>query len=89
MLARRVAVGDDAGTGLDVDGVPLHDHRANGDTGVHAAIVAEVADRAGVEAAPFPFQRLDDLHCLDFGRAADRAGRKRSPHQVIRIHARL
>jgi hypothetical protein len=60
---------------------------ADGDAGVHVAVVADVAHGAGIGAAALAFQFLDDLHGPDLGRAADGAGREGGAQQVVGVHA--
>ena len=45
----------------------------------------EIADGAGVEAAPLGLQLVDDLHRPHLGRAADRAGREARHQRVERV----
>ncbi len=82
MLVGGDGVGDEAGTGLDVDGVGGRgirgvgfgdDHGAEGDAGVHVLVVVDVADGTGVGAAFGGFKFVDDLHGADFGGAGDGA----------------
>ena len=68
-------------------GIALHDDRANGDAGVHGAVVVDVPDGAGVETAAEAFELFDDLHGAHFGRAADGAGGKGGLEQADGIVA--
>ncbi len=73
---------DDARADLHVErAVP--DHRgADRDRGVHVAVEAHVADRAGVDAAPRGLQLVDDLQRAHLRRAADGAGGERGAQHV-------
>ncbi len=60
-----------------------HHYRADGDGGVQVAGKVEVADGAGVGAAPVALQLGDDLHGADLGRAGHRAGGEAGPQGVV------
>ena len=68
-----VGVGDDAGAGVEVDGVVLADGGADGDVEEGFAVEAEAADGAGVEAAGMGFEFGDDFGGAFFGGAGDGA----------------
>ena len=63
-------------------GLPLHDDGADGDAGVHGAVVVDVAHRASVGAPAGALQLLDDLHGPDLGCAAHRARGEGGPEQA-------
>src|SRR5581483_5638872 len=56
VLARRDAVGDDAGAGLHVGRLAEDDHRPQRDAGVHVPAEVDVADRAAVGPAAVRLQ---------------------------------
>ena len=68
-----VGVGDDAGTGVEVDGVVLADGSADGDAPEALTVEAESADGAGVEAAGVGLELGDDFGGAFFGRTGDGA----------------
>ena len=68
-----VGVGDDAGAGVEVDGVVLADGGADGDVEEAFAVEAEAADGAGVEAAGMGLEFGDDFGGALFGGAGDGA----------------
>ena len=72
-------VGDDAGSGLHINGLSLHDQRSEGDAGIHVSGEVDVPDRARVGASAVTFLLVDDLHCPHFWCAGNRAGRKPGP----------
>ena len=80
--------GDDAGAGVDVGLAVLEDRAADGDRRVEVAVVAEVADRAAVQAASLALGRGDELHRPDLRRARQRAGREDGPQRVERVELR-
>ena len=80
-----VAVGHDARTRLHMTHISLHDDGADGDAGVHSAVIADVARCARIGPAAHTLQLLDDLHGPDFGRAADRARREGGGQQIERV----
>ena len=82
ILQRGIGVGDDAGAGVDENFFAFHDDGANDDAGVEVAVVAEVADGAGVKPALLRLQLADDLHGADFRRAGYRAGGKGRDEQI-------
>ena len=89
VLVGGVAVGDDAGAGLDGGGaVGRHQHGADGDGGVEVAGEVEVADHAGVRAPLGRLQLVDDLHGPHLRRARDGAGRQGGPQHVDRARGR-
>ena len=69
-----IRVGDDAGAGSDENFFAFHHDGADDDAGVEIAVVAEVADGAGVKAALLRLQLADNLHGADFRRAGNGAG---------------
>ena len=83
VLVRGVRVGHHAGAGLQVRDVVLDHDRADVDAGVEVAGVAQIADRAAVEAALHRLQLVDDLHRPDLRRAGERA---RGEHRAQRVH---
>lgn len=76
-------IGDDAGSGLDVDGIVFDDGGAKGDAGVVIAVETEVADGSGVGAALAFFHLVDDLHGTNLGRAGDGSGGEGGAHHVV------
>ncbi len=66
-------VGDDAGADVEGDLISLLDGGADGDVPLAAAVEAEPADGAGVEAAGVGFEFGDDLAGAFFGCAGDAA----------------
>src|SRR3546814_17829932 len=58
VLGLRLAIGDQAGAGLDVHRAVLHHRGAQRDAGIHRAAGAEVADAADVDATPVRLQLL-------------------------------
>src|SRR3970040_1843519 len=76
VLALGGRIRDHAAAGLDINLAILEDGGPERDAGVHLAVGAEIADAAGVDAAPLRFELLDDLHRPDLGRARDGAGGK-------------
>ena len=81
----RIAVGNDAGAGLDIHGAVLDQRGAQHDAGVHLLAGGEIADTAGIERALVLFQFVDDLHGAHFRRAGHRAGRKSGGERVERV----
>src|SRR5690606_11571885 len=67
LLVSRIAVGDDAGAGLDVHDAVLHHGGAQDDAGIDRAVGREVADAASVGAARLGLEFGDDLTGADFG----------------------
>ena len=47
----RLAIGNDAGTGLDVSGAAHDDNRSQRNASVHVAVIIKVPDRPGVRPA--------------------------------------
>ena len=82
ILELGVGVGDDAGAGVDEDFFAFHHDGADDDAGVQIAIVAEIADGAGVKAALLRFQLADDLHGANLRRAGNRAGGEGRDEQI-------
>src|SRR6185437_10120022 len=62
VLGRRLGVGDDAGSGLDVRDAVAQQCSADRDGGVRVSGEVQVADTAAVQATPGRFQLVDDLH---------------------------
>src|ERR1700737_1775303 len=67
----RIAVGNYAAGGLNMQYPVLEYGRAERDTGMEPPVRAEIADRAAIDAAPGSFQLVDDFHRPDLGRTAD------------------
>ena len=87
-FARRLRVGDDAGARLDHDLVVQHQRRPNRDTRIHARCApTDVADGAGVRAAPLRLQLVDDLHRAHFRGAADRPRGEAGAENIERVVA--
>src|SRR5881296_2379117 len=62
-LTRWIGIGHDAGARLHHDPVGAHERAADGDGGVEVRRTpADIADRAGVGAAPLRLEFVDDLH---------------------------
>ena len=74
-------VGHDAGAGLQQREPVAHDDRAQRDAGVDRAVVADVADRARVDAAPPALDLRDELHRAHLRRPGDGAGGERRLEQ--------
>src|SRR5688572_16668956 len=74
ILVARDAVVDDAAAGLDRSGLALHDQGPQRDAGVHIAGEVDVADGAGIRAAPLRLDLVDDLHGADLRGARDGPG---------------
>ena len=68
-LGFRIAVGDNACSGLGVHCAVLDQGGAQDDAGIHFSIGGEVADAARIEPALFFFQFVDDLHRTHLWRA--------------------
>src|SRR5262249_30313743 len=63
-----VAVGDDSAANLKARAISLDENRADSDIELARAAAAQIADRAGIDAAAIRFQLVDDLHGADLGR---------------------
>ena len=64
---------------IDGDAV-LHDQGADGDVGAQRPVIAEMHDRAAIDAARLRLELVDDLHGADLRRAGDRAAGKARRH---------
>ena len=71
-----IGIRDHAAARLNVYAIVLDQQRAQRDRSIGVAGVAEIADRAGIDAAPHRFELVDNFHRADFRRARDRALRK-------------
>ena len=58
------------------------DHSANGDTGVHIPVEADIADGTTVDTPAMGLELLDDLHRPQFGSAGNRPSRKTGTQQT-------
>jgi hypothetical protein len=67
LFGRRVAVGDDAGAGLDMHHAVLEHGGAQHDAAIDRAIGREIADAAGIGAARFGFEFGDDPQARTLG----------------------
>ena len=85
LLGARIAVGDNAGAGLHIHFSVFDQSRAQHDAGIHVAGGGEIADAAGIDAALFLFQLVDDFHGAHFRRAGHRAGRKACRQRIERV----
>src|SRR5271157_5583918 len=83
----RNRVGHDARAGLDVRRAAFAHHGADHNAGVEAARKVDVAERAAVDAAPYRFQFVNDLHGADLGGAGKRARREAGEQGVERVLA--
>lgn len=81
-------VGDDAGADVEGDLVVFLDGGADGDVPLAAAVEAEPADGAGVEAAGVGLKLGDDLAGAFFGSAGDAAAREAGTEGIDVIDVR-
>src|SRR6266571_8520741 len=81
-FGRRIGIGHDAGSGLEMDPAVLDDQGAYRDAQIHIAGEREVADRASIDFTPDRLQFVDDLHGPDLGGSGKSSGRERAPYQV-------
>src|SRR5437763_11951514 len=72
LLEIRTRIRHDPGAGLHIHHAVLDERGAQHDAGVHLAGCGEIADRAGVEAALFLLELVDDLHGPNLRRAGYR-----------------
>ena len=78
-LVDRVGLHHDRAAGADRRPPRAHHDRADDDAEVHHAVEAEVADRAGVDAARLVLEVVDDLHRAQLRRAGHRAAGEAGP----------
>ena len=88
-LALRDGARDDPGAGVDVRLAVLEHRAADGDRGVHVAVVSEVADRAAVQAAALLLGRGDELHGAHLRGTGQRARREDGAQRIERVQVRL
>ncbi len=86
-LALGHAAGHDPGARVEVGDAVLQDRAADRDRRVQVAVVAEVADRAAVEAPPLALGRGDQLHRPHLGRPREGPGREDAAQGVERVEA--
>ena len=80
---------DDAGARVDMRLAVLQDRATDGDGRVEVAVVAEVADRAAVEAASLAFGGGDELHRPHLRCATQRPGREYGLERIERVELGL
>ena len=74
---------------MDVGLTGPQDRAPNRDRRVEIAVVAEVADRAAVQAAALALRRGDQLHRPDLGSTREGARREHRPQRIERVEVRL
>src|SRR5687767_261407 len=77
-----IGICDDACTRLHSEHVAASDHRADGETGIHVAVEAEVAHSASIDAARVWFEFGDNFQCTDLWRAANGPCWEGRAHQI-------
>ena len=60
----------------------LQRHGADQDVQIQRAVAAEIAERAGVGAAPLAFELGDDLHAAELRAPGDGAAREHRPQRT-------
>src|SRR5258708_10061007 len=85
VLRLEVGVGHHADAGLDIQDVVLDQGGAQHDAGVHRAVGGEVAGAAGIDAAAYRLDLVDDFHGAHLGRARQRARREAGLEGIDRV----
>ena len=82
-----IGIGDDAGAGLQVGVLALHQHGADGNTRVEIASEIGVEDGASVDASAHWFEFFDDLHGAYFRGSAEGARGKAGGEGIEGVQA--
>src|SRR3569833_3637068 len=87
-LPSRVGVSDDTPARAKPDLPSHHRHRTDQKVEVHRAVAVEIAEGAGLRAAPHALEVGNDLHAAEFRDASDGTPRKYRAHRFYRRYVR-